>query len=192
MFKQKNTIAFSRAMSICRSQSPDYGAARALLEKASEAGDARATYALATWYLFGGRTVRKNTKKGVEMLISIEASNIAEALFDLAIAYDWGRRVKKDLTKSFTLYMRSALLGHAEACEQVARIIAQGHVIKRDDHLVGDWMLRADEREDKISPSYRLWLEPRNMRRAKFSRMNNDARANKRTGGPTPSSASRR
>lgn len=147
------------ALTLSRSDPPDLHAAKSSLSKAHEKGDVRATYALATWYLHGNEVIEKNEKVGVSMLLDIEKSSIAEAIFDLAFAYDCGEFVDHDDLKAFSLYMRAALLGNREACSQVSQYYAEGVTVQHDPALADAWKARSEQEEQVISPPYRLWLD---------------------------------
>ena len=150
--------AYARALAIGRDPSPDLLAAHDLLINASGSGDLRATYALATWYLHGNDAVSLDEKAGIRILKTLEKSNIPEALFDLAVSYDYGKHVKRNEEKAFSLYMRAALLGDSNACNQVGQFYAEGKFVDHDPKIARAWKLRSEQLESDISPPYRLWL----------------------------------
>lgn len=153
-----DNVAYDNALAICRESEPNLSKAYALLTKASQEGDQRATYALATWHLFGNDAVKKNEKLGVDILKSLEYSNIAEAIFDLAVSYDHGKGVRKNSKKAFSLYMRAALLGDPCSCEQISQYYGEGKVVKFDRSLEDAWRKRAKQDKNSISPPYRVHL----------------------------------
>ncbi|ALJ11564.1 tetratricopeptide repeat protein [Sphingopyxis macrogoltabida] len=153
-----DTEAYSKALAICRAPEADISEAYKLLSQASQEGDTRATYALSTWYLFGNEVVEKNEEYGVKLLKTLEKSNIAEAIFDLAVSYDYGKHVKKNNRKAMSLYMRAALLGDKASCEQVSQYYSEGKSVPYDKLLADAWKERAEQEENSISPSYRVWL----------------------------------
>lgn len=152
---------YEAALAICDGEHPDEGRARNLLQRAADGGDARATYALANWLLHDGAGAENEpVKAAVVLLRSVEEANIAEALFDLAVCYDYGRGVRKNEKRAFSLYMRSALLGHPESCEQIAEFYRHGKIVPHDRKLYKAWLARAGEEPQSISPPYRVWLRP--------------------------------
>jgi uncharacterized protein len=64
-----------------------------LLSAAHEAGDARATYALATWYLHG-KFFQKNLRSALKLLRQAASEGVADAMCDLAMCYLEGRGVR--------------------------------------------------------------------------------------------------
>jgi TPR repeat protein len=150
--------SYGEALALCRAENPNLRKAHELLFKSSDAGDLRATYALATWYLFGNEVVERDEKRGVDLLKSLEHSNIAEAIFDLAVSYDYGKSVRKSTKKAFSLYMRAALLGDKGACDQIAQFYLEGKFVPHDKALAHAWRARAEQPEKSISPPFRLWV----------------------------------
>ena len=70
------------------------------LNAASAAGDDRATYALATWYLHG-KNVEKDIDRALNLLrLAADAGN-ADAMYDLAYSYEIGNGVPKDDRTAF-------------------------------------------------------------------------------------------
>lgn len=135
-----------------------------LLQRASQEGDHRAKYAVATWLLSGQEgVVEKDVKAGVKLLKELEDGDLPEALFDLAVSYDYGWVSRRNAAKAFSLYMRAALLGDAEACRQMAGFYEEGKDVKHDRRLAEAWRKRAEtgeKGEKEISPPYRVWLRP--------------------------------
>ncbi|GGE98106.1 hypothetical protein GCM10011404_34060 [Sphingomonas prati] len=147
------------ALALCDQAEPDLVQAHLLLKRAAEHGDDRAKYALATWYLHGNDAVEKNERLGVSMLKKLANSNVAEAVFDLAIAYDYGRQVRRNEKKAFSFYMRAALLGDRESCSQLAQFFKEGKIVDANPVVASAWERRAQEEERDISPPYRQWLQ---------------------------------
>lgn len=149
---------YKEALLLSRSDPPNFQDAYALLKVALEKGDDRAIYAIATWYLFGNEVLAKDESKGISILESLSDSFVAEAVFDLAICYDYGRLVEKDSNKAFSLYMKAALLGDTSSCDQISQFYAEGNLVEHNDDLSKAWKKRSEQEEKDISPSYRLWL----------------------------------
>jgi TPR repeat protein len=150
---------YTSALILSRAHPPKLNEAFELLTAASNKGDDRATYALATWYLFGNEVVDKDEERGVCMLIALHDSLVAEALFDLAVSYDLGRYVQQDDHKAFSFYMKAALLGDSDSCRQVSQFYAEGTVVGHDEALSKAWQMRSECDEREISPPYRLWID---------------------------------
>lgn len=131
------------------------------LSSAAADGDHRAVYAVATWHLHGKEGfLDANPAKALPMLHSIEDSYVAEALFDLAIFYDFGEYVEEDEQKAFALYLRAGLLGDAESCGQISQYFREGKVVPDDQSIAEAWNIRSQQLEVDISPPYRIWLRP--------------------------------
>ncbi len=150
---------YQSALLHSRSDPPNLRKAYELLSGASERGDCRAVYALATWYLFGNEVVEKDEIRGVSMLETLRNSFVAEAIFDLAVSYDHGKHVEQDDEKAFSLYMRAALLGDKQSCSQVSQFYAEGALVEHDEELANAWRKRSEQDERDVSPPYRLWMD---------------------------------
>lgn len=116
-----------------------------LLEAASADGDIRATYALATWLLSGTKPERVSAFKKLRTLAH---SDVKEALFDLGVCYHTGNGTRKNLGLAFKYYMFAALLGDAEACEEVANFFYYGVVVLADKEISRAWQSRANSLRD--------------------------------------------
>lgn len=154
---------YLQALALCdEEETGSAEAAYELLRTAASQGDERAKYAIATWLLNGKEgIVEADQKAGVVVLKELVKSNIAEALFDLAVSYDYGWGIRRNEQKAFSYYMQSALLGCSESCEQIAEFYREGALVKHDRNLYLAWKKRSEQPEEDISPSYRLWLRPR-------------------------------
>lgn len=150
---------YREALAICRSERLETKRAYELLVAAVEAGNARAKYVLATWYLNGNEIVQKDQRYGVVLLKQIMDANIAEASFDLAVSYDYGWGVRRNTRLAFVHYMKAALLGDREACDQISQFYLEGNYVPHNAMLSKAWKLRSEQEEREISPPYRLWLE---------------------------------
>lgn len=63
MLLANSTVQYERALKMARSEKANLGRVANLLEEACAAGDPRAAYALATWYLFGHDVYPHDLKK---------------------------------------------------------------------------------------------------------------------------------
>lgn len=75
---------YATAMKEASKRRPDFGKAYSFLQSARKAGDLRASYALATWYLHG-RHVKRDLKLAVKLLKQAAEGNVPSALYDLAV-----------------------------------------------------------------------------------------------------------
>lgn len=116
-----------------------------LLLEADRSGDARATYALATWFLFGNRFCKKDYRQAVAMLQRVAVANISAAAYDLAISYEKGIGVRKSLKRAFENYVRAALLGDAQSYFEVGRMYFHGLGTARNRILAEIWYSKAAE-----------------------------------------------
>lgn len=157
---KKSADKFEHAIKLCRLDKPDLKTAYELFLEASNAGNPKATYALATWHHFGNEVVIKDDKVAVSLLKSVKNSNIAEVNFHLALAYDRGWGVRRDSRKAFSFYVRAALLGDKGACDQVSQYYSEGKYVSFDKSLALAWKVRSEQDEKDISPPYRVWMDP--------------------------------
>lgn len=156
----KNPDDYTLALQLSGNDKPDWAKIYKVLAKASEAGDARAKYAIATWLLAGKDGVlSKDPEKAMVLLKEIENANIAEANFDLALAYDAGDFIRKNEKRAFRLYVRAALLGDPESCFQVSEFYREGKVVGVDLVVSRAWKERSKCSESDISPPYRVKLK---------------------------------
>ena len=151
--KQLGQDQYKAALRIARAKDPDLSQAYSLLTKAEKLGNADATYALATWSLFG-RHVTKSPRKAITLLKRATRRGSADAAFDLAIAYETGEVVEKNTRKAFELYLTAALrykidarsdrmYSFNEAAYEVARCYQHGIGIAADKALSRLWMIEA-------------------------------------------------
>jgi hypothetical protein len=108
----------------------DLGPVAALLEEAHLAGDGRATYALATWYLFG-RLYRRNLRTAVRLLRKAAESEVPDALYDLAVCYETGEGAAENPRKAAELYLQAALPARRSRCTKWAAAITTASASSR-------------------------------------------------------------
>jgi hypothetical protein len=151
---------YLHALALSQEEGGSAAKAYELLKAAASQGDQRAKYAIATWLLHGKQgVVEADVKTGLRLLRELAKSNIAEALFDLAVSYDYGWGTRRNEQAAFSCYMRSALLGSKKSCAQIAEFYREGALVKHDHSLYLAWKKRSRQPEVEISPPYRLWLE---------------------------------
>ena len=133
------------ALKLMRSKHPDERKALGLLQKAHRASDRRATYALATWHLFGKAGLPKDHRRAVKLLVAAADAAMPEALFDLAVCYERGQGVAKDARKAARLYLEAAIRGDQQAVFEVGRCYYAGIGVARDRKIANVWFQRAQE-----------------------------------------------
>jgi len=133
---------YDNALTLMSNDPTDYAGAFALLSKAVDAGDARALYAMATWYLHGTH-VEKDIKKGTAMLKSAANANVADALFDLAVSYETGVGVVRSEKKAAQHYLRAAFAGDVSAFRSVGRCLYYGIGFVKDRVQATIWLEKA-------------------------------------------------
>ena len=115
-----------------------------LLLKAERRGDARAVYALATWYLHGSEFTKINIRRATSMLRKAADGNVADANYDLAVSYAKGVGLKKSPQRAFEYYTKAALLGDAQAHAEVGRMLYWGIGTARNRRLARIWLDRGE------------------------------------------------
>ena len=115
-----------------------------LLVLADKEGDGRATYALATWYLFGTKFTPKDLVYGTELLKRAEREGVADAVHDLAVSYEKGVVVGKSAAKAFVLYVKAALLGDKQSFYEVGRMYYHGIGVRQNRELAEIWLDKAE------------------------------------------------
>lgn len=93
-----------------------------LLSSASDDGDAHAQYALGTWYLHGF-FIKKSLRRATELLRKAAEANVSSAAFDLAVCYELGQGVRRNINQAAALYLRSFLLGDIDAAVELERVL---------------------------------------------------------------------
>jgi uncharacterized protein len=123
---------------------PDLVRAGALLEEAHDQGDRRATYALATWYLFGNEAYPQSLRKAIQLLKLAAKADIASAHFDLAVSYETGQGIKKSEQAAYRHFLAAALNGDNDSLTEVGRCLYYGIGVGRDRKTAEIWFRRAE------------------------------------------------
>ena len=162
---KKNIKPYEEALTEISKDNPDAEKVTFLLEKASTEGDARATYALGTWYLYG-KHVKKNINKAVKLFRQAAKSDEPSALYDLAVCYETGNGVKKNLKLAMEHYMRASLCGDKQSIYEVGRCYYYGIGIEKNRKLAWIWLDHArkfniqesqvEHEEHKVPDSHNL------------------------------------
>jgi TPR repeat protein len=92
-----------------------------LIEELAATGNAEAVYALGTWYLHGAHGFKKDLRRARRLIKSAAERLVPAALYDLAEFVDRDRAVISRKRKAYNLYLASALLGDADALDEIIR-----------------------------------------------------------------------
>ncbi|MCK1601602.1 sel1 repeat family protein [Bradyrhizobium sp. 166] len=124
---------FSLAIRLSR-RSKDVEAAK-LMQRTAAAGDRRATYALATWYRYGGRALPVDLRKALRLFKQSSKAGVAEAFFELGRSYELGLGTKKAPAKALDNYIEAALRGNRGGAVDTYRCIFWGIGTKANKNL---------------------------------------------------------
>jgi uncharacterized protein len=139
MNKKQTSRYYEKALSLAEKNPEKEEDVYVLLSKAASAGDAQATYALATWYLHG-KFLEKDIVKATAMLKTSARANVPDANFDLAVSYETGVGVARNERMAAKLYLRAALLGSLGAGESVGRCLYHGIGFVKDRVQARVWL----------------------------------------------------
>lgn len=109
----------------------------ATAEKIVSTGDAQAQADLAEVYMFIGNSLNQ-ADPDADYAIAFEyaqksaAQNNGDGLWVLALAYEHGRGVERDVDKAIECYRKGAELGHAPSQHSLACYYIRGDVIEKD------------------------------------------------------------
>lgn len=136
---------YSKALEVMKGPRPDEARALELLRRAHKKNDASATYAIATWYLFGRGGLRRNIRSAVKLLRQAARQKVPEAMYDLAVCYETGRGVNKNPKTALRYYLDAAIRGDGNAVFEVGRCFYYGIGVARNRDLADVWLVRAEE-----------------------------------------------
>lgn len=139
----KGVRLYKKALKLAQKGESDLKQIFTLLTESDELGCIDASYALATWYLFG-KFVGKNFKKAVIYLAKASEFNHPHACFDLAICYETGKGVKRNKMEAFRLYLKAALLGERQSLYEVGRCFYYGIGIEKNQEVANVWLEEAE------------------------------------------------
>lgn len=150
LHKQRASRLYDLALVEARKPRANLQRALDLLTRAHENGDARAAYALATWYLHGRPgLVTRNMARAVRLLTEAASADHSDAIFDLAVCYERGAGVRRSYRKAAVLYLRSALLDDKQARRAMGKLYWHGLGVKRDRAIAKVWLNNAE----RLDPS---------------------------------------
>jgi uncharacterized protein len=136
---------YDQAVRAVERDPPDTVRAFDLLVAALEEGDPRAAQGLGMWYLLGRHHVRRNMRKGLDLLHAAAAANAPYAWYNLGIAYRDGCGVRTNPRRAFDCFLKAALQGDGDAALEVARHYHHGLGVGRDRRTARIWLERAEE-----------------------------------------------
>ena|ERR1700749_2793 len=144
MAKRKNSAGkYERALKLAQAKSLPSKTVYDLLVAADKEGDVRATYALATWYIFGSPFTKIDHRNANKMLRKASDGGVADAAYDLAVSYEKGIGIRKSEARAFELYVRAALLGDAQSHHEVGRMYYWGIGVARNRWLADSGLDKA-------------------------------------------------
>jgi TPR repeat protein len=116
------------------------------MRRAADLGHPMASYALATWYLFGQEPyLMPDHVEAVRLLKVAAKAHIPSAYYDLAVCYHEGEGVDKDPVAGFENYLRAALHGDEQAVMRVGQAYFFGKGTSEDKRTAEIWFDRAEE-----------------------------------------------
>ena len=141
---------YDSALQLARAKKPNLARAFIFLSEAEALGNADATYALATWHLFG-HYIPVNLRKAAILLKRAAQRGSADAAFDWAISLEVGKIVPQDKRRAFEFFLIAALryrragtqetmYTFSEAAYEVARCYRYGIGVVADKTLGRIWM----------------------------------------------------
>ena len=137
------SLQYENAMKQMNEEYPNKKLVFQLLSEAHESGDSFATYALATWYLYG-EYVEKDQLKAIEFLMAASDNNMPDALYDLAVCYEQGEGVDANSKNAFTLYLKATLWGDEQSVYEIGRCYYYGIGVQEDKTLAEIWLEKAE------------------------------------------------
>lgn len=157
----KGNLIYQKAFKAAKAKRPKWSEVYVLLAKAYNAGNPKAAYAIATWYLHG-HYLKKDYKKAVEYLKFACEHNLPDAFYDLGVSYETGKGIAKNKKQAFLHYVSAAVLGNEEAVEEVGRCYFYGIGVRKDLKIANRWLaavevLKKYKREDLDIMGKKLW-----------------------------------
>lgn len=134
---------YDKALEIAMGDDFDHAQVYALLRQAHDAGDAQATYAIATWFLHATH-VEKDLPEAVQYLTQAADAGIVESMYDLAVCYENGDGVEENAESAFEFYLRAARHGDDDAVFEVSRCYFWGVGVGQDRRIADIWADRAE------------------------------------------------
>ena len=124
-------------------QRKDYDMAYQLALPAAQSGDANAQYVLGK-LLWRGLGVTRNDADAAKWFTHAVEKNNADAMADLAVMYQLGEGLEKDLPRGLSLLVKAGEMGSAAAPAHLGRMYQYGEAVKKDLIRARYWLERAD------------------------------------------------
>ncbi|VAW73317.1 hypothetical protein MNBD_GAMMA12-3315 [hydrothermal vent metagenome] len=122
----------------------DYTKAVHWFNRASELGESHAQYYLGEAYLYG-RGVKKDKRKAQQLLAQAMSLKDPRAHYQIGYMYQKGVRTgRRNYSKAFGWYAKSALMGYNNAHFKLAEFYAYGLGVRRDKVKAYAWYTIAD------------------------------------------------
>ena len=100
----------------CRTHLPDNDGDRlAMIQARVEKKDPEAIYHLGGKYFQGGFGLQKDVRKAVELWTEAAELGSIDALYNLGVAYYYGKGVEQDMAKADEYYKKAAMQGHVDS-----------------------------------------------------------------------------
>lgn len=123
-----------------------------LLENAYRSGDPKAAYALGTWY-FHGKLFKQDKKKGFLLMLEAADSFVSDACFDVAVSYETGEGIRKNIRKAVIYYFRAMMLGEKQSITEIGRIFYWGIGVNKNRDIAKE-LLNFQSSGDKADRGY--------------------------------------
>jgi len=137
---------YEKALAEATGPTPNWREVLKLLRRAIKQGSYEATYALATWHIFGKEPyVKKDIREAIRLLRIAASGGITEALLDLGYSYEAGIGNRKNSKLAFEYYLKAAIRGNGQSIFEVGRLLWEGTGTERNRRLANIWFDRAWE-----------------------------------------------
>jgi TPR repeat protein len=135
--RAKSTEKYERALKLALKQPKPSKEVYDLLLAADNGGDGRATYALATWHLFGSPFTKINLRLANAMLKRAADKGVADAAHDLAISYEKGLGIGKSLLVLLsTMYARHSWATRSRTMKSGACIFMESALSETEGYVM--------------------------------------------------------
>ncbi len=135
---------YKKALIEARKQNPNKTQLESLLEAGIEHKEPQAMYALGSM-LFHGHIFSRNRAKGITLFKKAADHGVADAIFELAVAYEKGVGVGQSDNLAFMCYNRAALQGDGQSYFEVGRCYYYGIGVGKNKQHSEIWFEKAEE-----------------------------------------------
>jgi TPR repeat protein len=106
-----------------------------IIESLAQAGDAKAKYILATWYIHGVHGYEIDIERAKLLLEEASEELVPEACYDLAFLIENNAKGRNKNKDAFSLYLLSAILGDKDAIGEVVRCLYYGVGVYKNKNI---------------------------------------------------------